>query len=271
MPELPEVEVTRLGISPLIVGRAIENIIVRNKKLRWPVSSLLKKKLPGNRIHKLGRRGKYLFVYVDNGCLIIHLGMSGSLKIVDRRNPPGTHDHIDILFGPDGVLRFHDPRRFGAFIWTSKEPLRHKLLRHLGPEPLGDAFNGEWLHQISRKRTQAVKNFIMDSHNVVGIGNIYANESLFMAGIHPKRKAGAQSLKRCERLAQSIREILNRSIKQGGTSLRDFTDGHGRPGYFQQQLNVYAKAGQPCPKCKAPIRSCRLNQRSTYYCTNCQR
>ena len=200
----------------------------------------------------------------------MHLGMSGNLRIVDKKIKPEKHDHLDILFASGKVLRFHDPRRFGSIIWTKRDPLQHKLIKHLGPEPLNSDFNGEWLYRRSRKRTQAIKNFIMDSHNVVGVGNIYASESLFLAGINPKRKAGKASLERYERLATAIKKILKQSIKQGGTTLRDFVNGDGKPGYFQQQLNVYGRAGQPCKKCKSTIKEIKLGQRSSFYCPNCQ-
>ena len=196
--------------------------------------------------------------------------MSGSLHIVNPHIEPGKHDHLDIIFASGKILRFRDPRRFGSVIWTKKDPLRHKLIKHLGPEPLSEDFNGGWLYRRSRKRTQAIKNFIMDSHNVVGVGNIYASESLFLAGINPKRKAGNVSLERYERLVKAIKKILKQSIKQGGTTLRDFLNSDGRPGYFQQQLNVYGKTGQSCKQCNSIIKEIKLGQRSTFYCTVCQ-
>jgi len=271
MPELPEVETTRLGIAPHISGQTIKNVIVRNKNLRWPITATLKKDLLGQQFQKIDRRGKYLLCYTDHGCMIMHLGMSGSLRIVDKNIKPEKHDHLDILFTSGRVLRFHDPRRFGSIIWTKKDPLQHKLIKDLGPEPLSSDFNGAWLYKRSRKRTQAIKNFIMDSHNVVGVGNIYASESLFLAGINPKRKAGKVSLERYERLAKAIKKILKQSIKQGGTTLRDFVNGEGKPGYFQQQLNVYGRAGQPCKKCKSMIKEIKLGQRSSFYCSTCQK
>lgn len=207
MPELPEVETTRLGIAPHITGHTIKNIVVRNKNLRWPISATLKKDLLNQKFQKIDRRGKYLLCYTNNGCMIMHLGMSGSLRIVSKDIKPEKHDHLDILFASGNILRFHDPRRFGSVLWTRKDPLQHKLLKHLGPEPLSEDFNEEWLYSRSRKRTQAIKNFIMDSHNVVGVGNIYASESLFLAGINPKRKAGNVSLERYERLTNAIKKI----------------------------------------------------------------
>ncbi len=271
MPELPEVETTRLGIAPHILGQVIEDVIVRNKNLRWPITATLKKDLLNNKFQRIDRRGKYLLCYTDHGCMITHLGMSGSLRIVDKKIKPEKHDHLDILFATGNILRFHDPRRFGSILWTRKDPLQHKLIKDLGPEPLSDDFNGQWLYKKSRKRTQAIKNFIMDSHNVVGVGNIYASESLFLAGINPKRKAGNISLERYERLTKAIKKILKQAIKQGGTTLRDFVNGEGKPGYFQQQLNVYGRKGQPCKQCKSTIKEIKLGQRSSFYCACCQR
>ncbi len=271
MPELPEVETTRLGIAPHIKGQTIKNVIVRNKNLRWPITATLKKDLLGRQFEKIDRRGKYLLCYTDHGCMIMHLGMSGSLRIINKNIKPEKHDHLDIMFASGNILRFHDPRRFGSVIWTRKDPLQHKLIKDLGPEPLSKDFNGTWLYKRSRKRTQAIKNFIMDSHHVVGVGNIYASESLFLAGISPKRKAGNVSLERYERLTKAIKKILKQSIKQGGTTLRDFFNSEGKPGYFQQQLNVYGRAGQPCKKCKSKIKEIKLGQRSSFYCPVCQR
>ncbi len=270
MPELPEVETTRLGIAPHIIGQTIKNILIHNKNLRWPITTTLKKDLLNKQFQKIDRRGKYLLFYTDHGCMILHLGMSGSLRIVDKNIKPEKHDHLDILFASGKILRFHDPRRFGSVIWTKKDPLQHELIKDLGPEPLDKDFNGERLYKKSRKRTQTIKNFIMDSHNVVGVGNIYASESLFLAGINPKRKAGNLSLERYERLANAIKKILRQSIKQGGTTLRDFVNGDGKPGYFQQQLNVYGRASQPCKKCKSTIKEIKLGQRSSFYCPVCQ-
>ncbi len=271
MPELPEVETTRLGISPHITGQVITDVVIRNKNLRWPISATLKQNLLTRQFQKIDRRGKYLLCYTNHGCMMLHLGMSGSLRIVSSDIKPEKHDHLDILFESGNILRFHDPRRFGSVIWTKKDPLQHKLIKHLGPEPLSEDFNGVWLYRRSRKRTQAIKNFIIDSHHVVGVGNIYASESLFLAGINPKRKAGNISQQRYKLLANTIKDILTRSIKQGGTTLRNFVNSEGKPGYFQQQLNVYARTGQPCPKCQSPIKEIKLGQRSSFYCPVCQR
>ncbi len=271
MPELPEVEITSLGIKPYITDQVIKDIIIRNKNLRWPISATLKKDLLNQQFQKINRRGKYLLCYTDHGCMIMHLGMSGSLRIVDKEVKPEKHDHFDILFASEKILRFHDPRRFGSILWTKRDPLQHKLIKDLGPEPLGKDFSGDWLHKRSRKRTQAIKNFIMDSHNVVGIGNIYASESLFLASINPKRKAGDVSLECYERLTNAIKKILRQSIKQGGTTLRNFINGEGKPGYFQQQLNVYGRTDQPCKQCESTIKKTKLGQRSSFYCPVCQR
>ena len=270
MPELPEVETIRLGISPHIIDQEIKDVVIRNRNLRWPIPAALKKHLLTQQIQRIDRRGKYLLYYTKHGCMIMHLGMSGSLRIVDKEIKPEKHDHLDILFASEKILRFHDPRRFGSILWTKKDPLQHKLIIHLGPEPLSKDFNGKLLYQRSKKRTQAIKNFIMDSHNVVGVGNIYASESLFLAGINPKREAGNISLKRYKCLAEAIKKTLQQSIKQGGTTLRDFVNGDGNPGYFQQQLNVYGRTGQKCKKCKSTIKAIKLGQRSSFYCAACQ-
>ena len=270
MPELPEVETIRLGISHHITGQVIKDVVIRNINLRWPISATLKKDLINCKFQKIDRRGKYLLCYTNHGCMMLHLGMSGSLRIVSPDIKPGKHDHLDIIFASGKILRLRDPRRFGSVIWTKKDPLQHKLIKHLGPEPLSEDFNGEWLYGRSRKRTQAIKNFIMDSHHVVGVGNIYASESLFLAGINPKRKAGNVSPERYELLASTIKKILKQSIKRGGTTLRDFVNGDGKPGYFQQQLNVYGRSDQPCKQCNSIIKEIKLGQRSSFYCANCQ-
>jgi formamidopyrimidine-DNA glycosylase len=271
MPELPEVETTRRGIRRHIEGHKIRSITVRQRMLRWPVPPSIGKGLQGQMLHKVQRRGKYLLLEMDSGTLILHLGMSGNLRIVPCDRAPAKHDHLDICFDNNKMLRLHDPRRFGAALWASEDPLDHELLRSLGPEPLGETFSGAYLYERSRKRNIAVKNFIMDSHIVVGVGNIYASESLFLAGIHPTRPAGRISLQRYVRLADAIRTVLKKAIGEGGTSLRDFVREDGRPGYFAQSLNVYGRAGQPCPACGTPIRSITIGQRSSYYCPRCQR
>lgn len=271
MPELPEVETTRRGIEPYILCKKISDVIVRDRRLRWPVPAGLKGKLVNQQITKIDRRAKYLLLHVERGCVILHLGMSGSLRILQQNIPADKHDHIDVVFSSGIRLRFRDPRRFGSLHWTVNDPLTHKLLRHLGPEPLADEFSAEYLYRLSRKRTQAIKTFIMDSRIVVGVGNIYASEALFLAGIHPRRKAGQISRQRYGDLAIAIKNVLQKSIRAGGTSLRDFVSGEGQPGYFAQELQVYDQEDTPCPNCSTLIRQIRIGQRSTYYCHHCQR
>jgi formamidopyrimidine-DNA glycosylase len=271
VPELPEVETTRRGIEPHLRGRAAAALIVRQRQLRWPVARELGRRLAGQRIGSIGRRGKYLLLEVGDGTLIIHLGMSGSLRVLADDTPPGPHDHIDLVLDNDRRLRFTDPRRFGAWLWTCEPPGQHPLLCGLGPEPLGADFSSDYLYTLSRGRRVAVKNFIMDSHVVAGVGNIYANEALFRAGIHPARAAGRVASARYARLHATIRTVLEDAIKQGGTTLRDFVGGEGRPGYFRQHLQVYGLGGTPCRNCGTPVRETRTGQRSTFYCPACQR
>ncbi|MGH1372025.1 MAG: bifunctional DNA-formamidopyrimidine glycosylase/DNA-(apurinic or apyrimidinic site) lyase [Cellvibrionaceae bacterium] len=270
MPELPEVETTRRGIEPHIVNRRVKAVTVRQPKLRWPVPNTLARTLEGEKLIDVSRRGKYLLLRFASGHLLIHLGMSGNLRIVSRREDPGFHDHVDIEFTADKVLRLNDPRRFGAVLWTSNAVEQHELIAHLGPEPLSDAFTAEYLYRRSRKRKQAIKAFIMDSKVVVGVGNIYANEALFAAGIRPTKAVGLVSRQKMELLVAEIKTVLAKAIKQGGTTLKDFVGGDGKPGYFQQQLQVYGRQGQPCRACEKPLKEVRLGQRSTVYCTNCQ-
>ena len=270
MPELPEVETTRRGISPHISGMSVSGVIVRNPNLRWPVSRRLAVELTGQTVTAVERRAKYLLLRTGRGTLLIHLGMSGSLRIVDPDRAPGKHDHVDILFH-DRALRLTDPRRFGSLHWTRRPPEEHRLLRDLGPEPLGPAFSGDYLYQVSRGRKIAVKQFIMNSHVVVGVGNIYANEALYRAGLNPRRAAGRVSRQKYHLLAEVIREVLNEAIAEGGTTLRDFVNGNGEPGYFRMQLNVYGKTGEPCISCRTQIREIRQGQRTTFYCPVCQK
>jgi formamidopyrimidine-DNA glycosylase len=270
MPELPEVETTRRGISPHISGKTVSGVSVRNPNLRWPVSRRLAADLTGQTILAVERRGKYLLLRTGQGTALIHLGMSGSLRVVASDTTPGKHDHVDILF-QDRALRFTDPRRFGSLHWTRRPPEQHRLLRDLGPEPLGPAFSGAYLYEVSRGRKVAVKQFIMNSHVVVGVGNIYANEALYMAGLNPRRAAGRISRKKYLLLEEVIREVLNDAIMEGGTTLRDFVNGNGEPGYFRLQLNVYGKTGEPCISCRAAIREIRQGQRATFYCPVCQK
>lgn len=271
MPELPEVETTLRGISPHITGELVKSVVVRQTKLRWPITPGLKKALPGQKILSVTRRGKYLILGATKGSVILHLGMSGSLKLVDSNQAPGKHDHVDIVFNNNQILRFHDPRRFGAVLWTTKPPLNHSLLCSLGPEPLDNHFDTDYLFQGSRKRRVAIKSFIMNSKIVVGVGNIYASEALFRSGIRPTTPAGKISKQRYLRLVIAIKEVLNAAIAEGGTTLRDFTNGEGKPGYFKQKLLVYGRTGEPCTVCNKTIKHSKQNQRATYYCSHCQR
>ncbi len=270
MPELPEVETTRRGIAPYIKGQTVSELLVRNRQLRWPIPRQLNKTLTGRTIHAIERRGKYILFYTSQGCLLLHLGMSGSLRILKEPQAPNKHDHVDIRFNSGVCLRFTDPRRFGSIHWTSHDPLQHALLKDLGPEPLGKDFNADYLFIVSRKRIQSIKTFIMNSHIVVGVGNIYANEALFAARIHPLRRAGKLSKRECNELCKEIKTVLTLAIEKGGTTLRDFVDGDGKPGYFRHELQVYDKAGDPCPVCNKPITLKRIGQRSSFYCTRCQ-
>jgi len=271
MPELPEVETTRLGILPHAKGETVADIVVRDRRLRWPVPEELSRMLPGATIEDIRRRGKYLLFRTGAGTLIGHLGMSGSLRVVDPSASAGKHDHVDIVLGNGKALRYNDPRRFGCLLWTLADPMDHELLKHLGPEPLDEAFDADYLYTRSRGRGAAVKTYIMDSRVVVGVGNIYANETLFLAGIRPGRAAGRVSRPRYEKLVEKIKSVLKEAVEQGGTTLRDFVGGDGRPGYFRLRLNVYDHAGEPCPSCGLELRESRLGQRSTVYCRNCQR
>ena len=271
MPELPEVETTRRGLAPLVEGRAIKRVTVRQPMLRWPVAAELGQ-LAGQTIHTLERRAKWLIWRFDEGSLLWHLGMSGSFRGWDRFMPPGKHDHVDIAMRGGRVIRYTDPRRFGAVLWQpGGNPMGHPRLAGLGPEPLGDDFDDDWLWRKSRGRRGSIKQFIMDGAVVVGVGNIYAAEALFAAGIHPRRAAGRISRARHAVLAEAIRETLGRAIEVGGTSLRDFTVGDGTPGYFGQELKVYGKAGQPCPSCGRKLKGAVIGQRATVWCPACQR
>lgn len=270
MPELPEVETTRRGIAPHVVGAKIQEVIVRNAKLRWPVPSDLDERLVGQQFSQVERRAKYLLLAYAGGTVIWHLGMSGKLRVLPAEVEPAKHDHIDIVFENQQALRFTDPRRFGSVHWAAGDPLQHSLLKALGPEPLSSAFTGERLFELSRKRKIAVKNFLMDNHMVVGVGNIYASESLFRAGIDPRRAAGRVSLQRYEALAVAVREVLSEAIACGGTTLRDYTSSDGAPGYFSIQLAMYGRAGEACPGCGEPIQQVVLGQRASFYCPHCQ-
>ena len=270
MPELPEVETTRRGIEPHVVGRTVARLVVRNPRLRWRVTEKLVRELSGQTIHSVTRRGKYLLLSTAAGTAILHLGMSGSLRVVPCTQPADAHDHVDIVLDNGDCLRLHDPRRFGALLWTRDDPHRHKLLRDLGPEPLSPDFSGDHLFIKSRRRKRAIRDFLLDSQIVAGIGNIYANEALFRAGLRPTRAAGRISRTHYERLAAAIRETLNRALRAGGTTLRDFRHSDGTPGYFQLSLNVYGRDGEFCRVCRTLIRTRKLGQRSVFFCPKCQ-
>lgn len=271
MPELPEVETARRGIAPHLTGRRVTQVVVRQRQLRWPVPAELEATLPGQIIQRVDRRAKYLLLRTEAGTAILHLGMSGWLRILSATTPLQKHDHVDLVLNSGQCLRFNDARRFGALLWTTEPPEQHPLLRALGLEPLGSAFSGACLYQQAQGRVQAIKTFIMDQHVVVGVGNIYANESLFAAGVSPLQPAGQIALTEYERLAVAIRDILDEAIRQGGTTLRDFVGSEGEPGYFQQYLRVYDRYRLPCTVCGEPIQRIRLGQRATYYCPHCQR
>ncbi len=269
MPELPEVETTRRGLAPYLVGRSVIALDIREPRLRWPIPRELVEGLPGRRIEAVERRAKYLLVHVDRGSALLHLGMSGALRVLPADTSPGIHDHVDWRLDSGRVLRYTDPRRFGCQLWQPRGAV-HPLLAGLGPEPLSDAFDGDRLWTLSRGRRAPVKVFLMDQAVVVGVGNIYAAEALFEAGIHPKRAAGAVARTRYARLAAAVTRILASAITRGGTTLRDFISPDGLPGYFEQELMVYGRVGAPCRICGTAIRSTMLGQRSTFYCVSCQ-
>ncbi|MDT0634409.1 bifunctional DNA-formamidopyrimidine glycosylase/DNA-(apurinic or apyrimidinic site) lyase [Spectribacter hydrogenoxidans] len=270
MPELPEVETTRRGLAPHVVGRHVVTVTVRQPRLRWPVTPQLARDLPGRRIDALTRRAKYLLLAAGDGHLLMHLGMSGRLRIVPTDTPAGLHDHLDIRLDSGQVMRLNDPRRFGCALWLQHPPDEHALIAGLGPEPLSPEFSGDWLYARSRGRRAAVKVFIMDAANVVGVGNIYASEALFEAGIHPSRPAGRIGRVRYARLAAAIKQTLARAIDAGGTTLRDYIGVDGGTGWFQLSLAVYGREGQPCPRDATSVRRRIIGQRSTFFCPRCQ-
>ncbi|MDE0926694.1 MAG: bifunctional DNA-formamidopyrimidine glycosylase/DNA-(apurinic or apyrimidinic site) lyase [Methylophilaceae bacterium] len=270
MPELPEVEITRQGLLPLI-NQTVSRVVIRNPSMRWPIPNHLPTTLANQSLLSLKRRAKYILAEFENGTLLIHLGMSGHISLLDRNYPPEKHDHFDIQFENQQVLRLNDPRRFGAVLWAGELPETHVLLSSLGPEPLSDAFNGQYLFKQIRKRKAAIKVTIMDAKLVVGVGNIYANESLFRSRINPQLPANQLSLKQCERLEAEIKTTLAAALKAGGSSLRDFAAVNGKPGYFQQSYFVYGRADQPCKVCSNLIKNIRLGQRSTFFCQHCQK
>ncbi len=270
MPELPEVETTRRGIAPYLVGHRVTAVDIRQRRLRWPIPAAVGRLLPNQKIVNVERRAKYLLVHTAAGSALLHLGMSGSLRILERDVVAGTHDHFDWQLDSGRILRFTDPRRFGSLLWQAPDKI-HPLLAGLGPEPLGDEFDAAHLWKLSRGRSVAVKAFLMDQKIVVGVGNIYAAEALFAAGIHPRRAAGSISRVRYERLVDETKRILTHAITRGGTTLRDFLSPDGAPGYFEQELFVYGRDGAACKVCGTPVRTITLGQRSTFFCAGCQR
>ena len=271
MPELPEVESTRLGLEREVVGSAIASVVVRDRRLRWPVPAELPERLAGRTILDVGRRAKYLLFGVGGGTLLVHLGMSGSLCLLDVDRTLQPHDHIDVILDDGRRMRYNDPRRFGCWLWIGSDPARHRLIAHLGPEPLEPEFNGRWLRARLRARTAPIKNLLMDSRIVAGVGNIYASEALFMAGIDPRRAGGRIALRRLDRLVSAIRQVLSTAVADGGTTLRDYVRTDGSTGAYAGRLSVYGRDGEPCPRCAAPIAKVILGQRTTWFCRRCQR
>jgi formamidopyrimidine-DNA glycosylase len=271
MPELPEVETTRRGVEPHVVGRRIVELTVHEPRLRWRVPSTLPAKVAGQRIRVAGRRAKYLLIELESGTLLLHLGMSGSLRVLPAQTPRLTHDHFDLLLDSGNTLRFNDPRRFGSLHYTTETIDKHPLLARLAPEPFDAAFNAEYLWKVTRRRRVAIKQLLMNSALVVGVGNIYASEALFRARVRPRRHANSLSREEAARLVRAIRTVLAMAIRTGGTTLRDYVGVDGTPGYFRQKLYVYERAGKPCRKCGTIIRQFTQGQRSTYYCPSCQK
>jgi formamidopyrimidine-DNA glycosylase len=271
MPELPEVETTRRGIAPALVGHRVVDMIVRDRRLRWPMAADLETAIRHQIVQRVERRAKYILIGFDAGTLIVHLGMSGSLRVLEALVPPRPHDHWDLVLDSSKALRFHDPRRFGSAHWTSSNPHQHPLLAKLAPEPLSDEFDAAYLHRATRHRSVAIKTFIMNSQVVVGVGNIYASEALFRAGISPRRAAGRITRAQALALTHAIKAVLTEAIDVGGTTLRDYVNTDGLPGYFRQRLFVYEREGQPCRTCRTPVKQFVQGQRSTYWCARCQR
>ena len=270
MPELPEVETTRRGLAPHVAGRRVEQVVLRRADLRWPIPPEVSKLLPGQRVDGIRRRAKYLLLDTAAGSALMHLGMSGSLRLAPAGTPVRAHDHFDLVLDDGRALRFNDPRRFGCLLWQPPDEV-HPLLRSLGPEPLADGFDGDWLWRLSRGRRAPVKTFLMEQSVVVGVGNIYAAEALFMAGISPLRAAGRVSRARYGALADAVKQILQAAIERGGTTLRDFLAPDGAPGYFEQELSAYGRGGAPCPNCGRPLKQAMIGQRATVWCGHCQR
>jgi formamidopyrimidine-DNA glycosylase len=270
MPELPEVEITRRGLLPLL-NQTVKSVVIRNASMRWPIPAHLQQTLLNQKLISLNRRAKYILADFECGTLLLHLGMSGRISLLDRNYPPEKHDHFDIAFQDGRVLRLRDPRRFGAVLWAGLQPNNHKLLEPLGPEPLEPDFNAKYLHAELKSRSAAIKVAIMDSHLVVGVGNIYASESLFRARIHPETPAKNVTLKQCEKLVSEIKDTLNAALDAGGSSLRDFFGVDGNIGYFQQEYFAYGRTDEPCKVCGKAIKCIRLGQRSTFFCSSCQK
>jgi formamidopyrimidine-DNA glycosylase len=271
VPELPEVETTRRGIAPALLEHRVLDVVVRERRLRWPIPAEFERSVRGEVVRGVARRAKYLLIQFDSGTLILHLGMSGSLRLLKPEAPVRKHDHWDLVMDSGWVLRFHDPRRFGSLHWTAADPDRHPLLAKLAPEPLGDAFDGEYLFKRTRKRRVAIKQVLMNSQIVVGVGNIYASEALFRARISPRRQAGRITRADAAKLARAVKAVLHAAVKIGGTTLRDYVNAEGAPGYFGQRLYVYERAGAACRVCKSPVKQFTQGQRSTYWCSTCQR
>lgn len=271
MPELPEVETTRRGLAPYVRGRRIRALRVYERRLRWPIAAGLPARVAGQRIVSTGRRGKYLLLGLGSGALIVHLGMSGNLRVVPAGSPRVAHDHFDLVLDSGCALRFNDPRRFGSLLYVRGDPLAHPLLAALAPEPLGRAFDADYLWRITRRRRVALKQLLMNSRLVVGVGNIYASEALFRARIRPQRQARSLTLPEAARLVRGVRTVLGSAIRAGGTTLRDYLRADGSPGYFRRRLYVYERAGKPCRRCGTPVRAVTQGQRSTYYCPACQK
>lgn len=271
MPELPEVETTRRGIAGAVVDHTIVAAVLRHSRLRWPITRGFASRVQGRTIRSLRRRAKYLIFDLDDGAIILHLGMSGSLRLLAKETPPLTHDHVDLVLDSHLCLRFNDPRRFGSVLWTAHDPLQHPLLASLAPEPLSDEFNGEYLATAARGRRVAIKQLLMNGRLVVGVGNIYASEALFRAGIRPRRAAGRLRPEEFAALVSAIKIVLEEAIRAGGTTLRDYVNAEGMPGYFSQKLFVYERSGEPCRVCRTPIKQFVQGQRSTYFCPGCQK
>ncbi len=270
MPELPEVETTRRGLAPHVRKRRIIALTVYEPRLRWPIAHGLARELAGRRIEQIGRRAKYLLLRLERGTLLLHLGMSGNLRAVPRATPRLKHDHFDLLLDSGLALRFNDPRRFGSLLYTADDPRRHPLLKHLAPEPFATAFDADYLWRVTRGRRVALKQLIMNSRLVVGVGNIYASEALFRARLRPQRRAATLTRAESARLVSAIRTVLKLAIRAGGTTLRDYRGADGAPGYFRQRLYVYERAGKPCRRCGTAVRALTQGQRSSYYCPGCQ-